>query len=437
MEKGLAALTHLTYNTVIHALSPALAGWLTFRLLVQRKGRRAIRDWFGSYQFPNNNADRTPRLWVHAVSVGEVIAASTVIHTLRQRMKDASMFVTCITDTGRDTAARTIPEADQINFLPLDFPWFMTRGLRRIKPHVLVLVEGELWPNLLHAAKECGINVLLINGRISDTTISRARSIARPFYNWILSYVDCFAMRSEMDAERLLSLGVDAKKVTITGDVKLDHPQTSLDPIAVDTLRAELGLDEGSPVWIAGSTHSGEEAHILRAHRLLQKKFPNLRLILAPRHCERTSDVEAIIRDFGMVPKRRTANAPSNNGANPPILILDTIGELSKIYATADAAFVGGSLIRRGGHNMIEPLLKGKPVVFGPHINNFRHHAQWIIDSKLGSIVWDSNQLAAAIGKWLGSERAETAQRAKQLLDEHRGAADRTAALIQKFTTGR
>ncbi len=395
----------------------------------------AIYDWTGRYPTEWATNQGTPRFWVHAVSVGEVAAASSVVAALRKQFPNLWLLLTTVTETGMKTAQQRIPSANAFAFLPFDLFPFPRWAMERVRPDVLVLTETELWGNLMHAAKEQGAKVVLVNGRISDATFARAQQpIGSSVYRWLLSHLDLCLMRSELDAERILQLGMPAERVRVVGDVKLDQPEVHLTESTKEFLRAELGLLRETLLLVGGSTHEGEEEKLLHVYRQLAPQFPNLRLLLAPRHIDRVERVASIVSSFGLVPVRRSRCFGKPLRSNE-VLILDTVGELAKLYGLATIAFVGGSLIPRGGHNVMEPVLHGVPVLFGPHVDNFRPHAELLQREGIGFLVRNQEALRQVVLKLLHSPplRQTIRWQAAQMLAKHRGAAQRVASAIAEL----
>ena len=432
------------YNEVMWLLSPAFFAYGARRIM---DGTRfsAIYDWTGRFpewdkgqgamDIKSGKETMTPRFWVHAVSVGEVVAASSVIAALKRKFQDAWVLVTTVTETGMKTAKQRIPNADAFAFLPFDIMPFPHWAMQHVRPDVLILTETELWGNLMHAAKKIGSKVALVNGRISDATFARAQTpLGKLAYHWLLSHLDLCLMRSELDAQRILRMGAPSQIVKVVGDVKLDQPQVRLSESVKASLRSELGFFSDHLLFVAGSTHEGEEETILRVYQRLITYLPNLGLLIAPRHLERVERVMMKVESAGLKPVRRSFCTGKPIRQNE-VIVLDTVGELAKLYALAAIAFVGGSLIQRGGHNIMEPALHGVPVLFGPHIDNFRPHAELLLREGVGFQVRNENELAEVAFKLLNSEplRRTLAWKAEQLLSRHRGASDRVANAIAEL----
>lgn len=417
------------YNAAIAPLLPALGAYTLYRRYGQKKSAESLRGQWGGVPATLRSwgEKNETRIWLHAVSVGETIAARPVLRALRTALPDAKIFLSTTTDTGQDIAraAFAARECDAHGYFPLDVPLAIRRLLRALQPDALLLMETELWPNVLHLARDSGAQTFLVNGRVSDNLLRRAPKL-RGVWRWMMANISACLMRSEFDANRLKSLG--AGNVVVTGDVKLDAASPESAPQTRARWRETLGISE-ELLWVAGSTHAGEEEMMLRTHAALRRKFANLKLVLAPRHVERADEVETLARTLHCEIARRSRDG--NFGARD-VLLLDTIGELGEIYAAADAAFVGGSLIVRGGHNVLEPALRGVPAAFGPHIQNFREAAALVESARCGKMVQNEAELVAVLQAWLEnhSERRAVAERAREALEPHRGAAARVANYV-------
>jgi 3-deoxy-D-manno-octulosonic-acid transferase len=303
------------------------------------------------------------------------------------------------------------------------------RALDAVQPRFFIGLETELWPNFFDALAARRVPILIANGRISDRSFRRYQ-LVRPFVARMLRRVSVFAMQSEEDARRIVALGAPPARVVVTGNLKAD-----LRPDAMDRDEGwprRLGLGPGRPLWIAGSTHRGEEAIVLDAFERLTPRFPGLRLLLAPRHPDRADEVERLIRDRGWPSRRRTALDPVSDGSS--VIILDTVGELASLYRWADVVFVGGSLVPSGGHNMLEPAQRGKAVVFGPHTENFRESAALLVSAGGALVVEDADALAAAVERLLREPalRAQMGESAFAAVARRQGALEKTLALVER-----
>lgn len=438
-----ASLLYAVYNFTLNGATPLIAIYMLYRLMVMRKGWGAVKNWFGDMPKPSCDGTRK-RIWVHAVSVGEVMVAQALTKRLRELIADAWMILTTVTDTGNAVARKQASEVDAVAYLPVDYYWSAMRAMHSVRPSALILIEGELWPNIIRCAKRKSAFVILANGRVSDATYQRALSYGQPFYKMVLSQFDALLMRTEIDAQRIISIGADEGKVLVTGDIKLDVTQHDENEIELlrRRLLSEFGIGESNLVWVAGSTHQGEEELLLEVYRRLLIHFPSLRLIIAPRHIERSNEIATLIarnrfwcvRRSSLIRGEIEPRAMSMATATP-VFLLDTMGELKRIYAMATVAFVGGSLIRRGGHNVVEPLAYGCPVIFGRHVDNFRPHAAALQSEGVGFMVSNADELFSIMLSLLSSQtmRSNIKQRSKKLLKAHSGAAAKTAMYIAEL----
>jgi 3-deoxy-D-manno-octulosonic-acid transferase len=366
------------------------------------------------------------RFWVHAVSVGEVMAAVPLVQALRARWPEADVVVSTVTATGQRVAQARLGDVAALVTFPLDFHGAVRRAVRRVGPRCFVALETELWPNLLRALSRAGVPAVLANGRISDRSYRRYRRV-RLLFRRVLADVALFCMQSEEDARRIIALGASPDRVVVTGNLKMEAPAGEAG--AERLWRRLLHLGE-APVVVAGSTHRGEEALVLDAFLAARGRADGLRLILAPRHPERLDEVESLAGGRGLRVVRRSRVTA---GQAAPVILLDTVGELASLYGVADVIFVGGSLVPIGGHNVIEPALHGKPVIFGPHMGNFREAARLLVHGGGGVQVRDGEELATAMVRLLEDPRARQAagQAAWRAVRTHQGACVRTVEALQ------
>lgn len=424
-------LTFGALNLALLPLYPALGLYVAHRRFVQHKSADSVAGMLGNVTPEARSKFRDakgPKIWLHAVSVGETIAARPVARALKAAMPDCVIALSNTTDGGHDAAQALLKagEVDALFFFPLDVPPAVRRTLNALRPDAILFMETELWPNLLHIAGQRGIKTFLINGRVSDNLLKTAPRLG-PIWKWMSGNISHFLMRGASDAERLEQLGVPPEKITVTGDVKLESPAVSPQEVRA-AWRSRLELRD-EPLFLAGSTHPGEEAMLLQAYRELLTTQPQLRLAIAPRHIDRTGEVLDAVREAGFDAVLRSSNSPLTPNA---VYVLDTVGELSDFYAAADLAFVGGSLIERGGHNMLEPVLRGAPVLFGLYVMNFRSAAELVSNAALGQKVTSESELVPAIQNWLAQsgERDAFAAKVEAALGQHRGAANRIAAAV-------
>ena len=398
------------------------------------KTRRGIRERLASYQ-PGFCDGLHARLviWVHAVSVGETRAVAPLLKALRQRYPDAVLLLSHVTETGREVAL-AVPEADHCIFFPFDLSWVVRRALRRIQPAVVVLMETEIWPNFVRAAHEQRIPVVLVNGRISDRSLPRYR-MAGKLLRPILAGVTAFCMQTAQDARRIRLLGATPEQIMVSGNLKFDMPEPPVTSASRAQLHAEFRLPEGSLVWVAGSTHAGEEKLVAEVYRQLREIHPQLFLILVPRRPERVRQVREELEKLQLRVQLRTSIADADPAPQPgDVLLVDTVGEMLTFYAMADIVFVGGSLVPTGGHNILEASLLSKPVLHGPHMQNFKEIAGLIRKAQGGLAVADRDDLYHQVRLLIDNpaERARLGENGYNLLLQNRGATARTMAVIDR-----
>lgn len=385
------------------------------------------RERLGFYR--GGPAER-PTSWVHAVSVGETVASVPIVEGLHRLYPELPVVLTTVTETGARVARERLGQVARHRYFPLDLPGAVRRAIAHNRPCFFIALETELWPNLLGALAACGVPVMLANGRISDRSFRRYRRV-RVFMRPVLGAVSVFAMRSDEDARRIIALGAPPERVFVTGNVKHDAPADDGSTAAL--WQRLLGLSGGAPVWIAGSTHRGEEEVVLDVHARLRARHADLALIVAPRHPERVEEVERIARERGFPVVRRSELPKSRrDGA---VIVLDTVGELAQLYRVADVVFVGGSLVPAGGHNMLEPAIKRKPVLFGPHTANFREAAALLLESGGALVVAEAAELEATLGRLLGDEvlRARMGAAGAEVVARRQGAVRETLDLVERF----
>ena len=375
-------------------------------------------------------------IWVHALSVGEVLSAVSLLYSLKEQFPEYELFVTTTSESGQRVARQRLAMLNcRLYYLPLDLWWIVRRAVREIGASIFVLVETDLWPNLfLYLARE-GTPIVLVNGKVSDRSLPRYRRGGR-FVSEVFNHIDVLCMQSEEDERRVRMLGVEASKVMVTGNMKFDQPLTRSVASERNQLIKELGWTPPSVTWIAGSTHAGEEDIILKVYARLREEFPSLSLILAPRNQQRFKEVFSLAKQRGWQTARRS-HLGGENGREVQIdvLVLDTIGELTRFYSLGNFAFVGGSLVGLGGHNPLEAAQRGLPVVFGPHMENFKEIAAILIESRGGFQVSTGDELYGMIKGWLvaPAKCREEGRKAHAALEPHQGAVARNLEIIRKL----
>jgi 3-deoxy-D-manno-octulosonic-acid transferase len=431
----------MIYNLLLFLLSPLVLLYYLFRLATGKEDPMHWRERFGYFP-PLSEARGELRFWVHAVSVGEVMAAKPILKELRKRHPEAFLLLTTTTRGGREVA-QGVADASAVAYFPLDFPWAVARALGAARPDAVLLMEWEIWPNFLVAAKRQGAKVAVLNGRISDKGLRRGLK-AGGLLREGLSAVDLFAMQSGEDTRRAGLVGAPKDRVQTFGNTKFDESATMLSHQERAALRAELGIAEGAPVWVCGSTRDGkdgvpdEEVLVAEAAKLVRERFPELYLIVAPRHLER---VETVKSHLPGAAQRTALPAPESGGARgeAKTLILDTFGELGRVYAIADIAFIGGSLAPWGGQSVFQPLAQGVPALFGPNMNNQRDIAALALTEGVGEQVEGAAGLAAAVSRWLSlspEEKAQNAQKARALIERNQGVCSKCLDAVEALLPG-
>lgn len=425
------------YDLILLGVAAVLIPWSLLRRVCGQRARKGLRERLGLYR-PERLAplaDR-PVIWIHAVSVGETRAAIPLIKGLRRDWPGHALVLTNVTETGHDVA-ETIPELDLCLFFPLDLSWVIHRVLDRLNPQFIVIVETEIWPNLIRSAHRRRIPLTLVNGRISDRSFPRYRRFRRLLAP-LLEQVTAFCMQTQLDAERIRSLGARPESVFTTGNLKFDMP-VQLPEQNPTVLRELYRLPGDLPLWACGSTHDGEEEAILDACRSLLERGMRFGLILAPRHPQRIPQVTALLAARHIpfrLRSRMTDTLPLLQSGE--VLLVDTLGELLSLYAASDFVFVGGSLVPTGGHNLLEAALVGRPVLFGPHMHNFREIAQLILTAGAGRQVASSAELGAAVAAYLAAPEQGVAEGTAglRLIATHAGATVRTLAFLHGRDAG-
>ncbi len=367
-------------------------------------------------------------IWIHAVSVGEVQATVPLIHALAKRYPTQKLLITTVTPTGAAHAAALFGDSVQHCYLPFEFPHAVRSFYSTVNPHAALIMETEIWPNLYRGSGIRGIPLILVSARISPRSVPGYRRLL-PLIRETLSHGIIIAAQSEADADRFLSLGASSKRTRVMGNIKFDVDLDTEVTRHGAKLRSELFGER--PVWIAASTHDGEEQQVLDAHQDLLEKHPNLLLIIVPRHPERFAGVRALIENRGFNMISRTDELPCD--ASIDVFLLDTMGEVPLFYAASDIAFVGGSLVPIGGHNLLEPAAQGLPIISGPHVFNAQDIADMFIELGACRMVQDATELATTIAELIAhpQEAAELGRNGLAVLQKNRGALERLLKLLE------
>ena len=423
---------YLAYSALIVLFFVVMSPYFVYQAIRHRKYIGSFTQRLG-YLPLSFNFDGDESIWIHAVSVGEVLTARALIPELRERYPRLRIFLSTTTMTGQQVARSNVQHVDEVFYFPFDLRRVVLRTLRLVKPRLFVMMETEIWPNLLRACHEAGVKTVLVNGRISARSYPRYR-LARPFFRRVLAHVDGFCMQSEESARRIIDIGAPRERVSVTGSLKFDSleiPGLAGGDRGRNRVLRYFRLGPDRPVVIAASTLKGEEEPVLEAFRRVRAMWGNALLVIAPRKPERFDDVERLSRRAGWRVARRTELAVDSE-PRVDIVVLDTIGELAQLYHVATVVFVGGSLVDAGGHNILEPAVFGKPIVFGPYMHNFAEIAQTFVDSRGAIQVHSDAELETILVELLADpvRRASLGAAARALVEANRGARTRSLAAI-------
>ncbi len=380
------------------------------------------------------NLSRHPRIWIHAVSLGEVRVAASIINALKGMVPNVSFIVSTFTKSGRDLAEKTFGPEVSVTYAPVDFVGAVRKALSRIEPDVMVFLETEIWPAWLREARRMGIRTALINGRISLKSITGYQKM-RFFFRDVLQDFDALSMITEADSRRIQSMGADPSKIVINGNAKYDLLKRNADPAAQGRFRGLFNIVERDRVLIAGSTRKGEESMLLDAYKEIRKVFPDVILLIAPRHIERTAEIGSLIEKRGFEYQLRSDLVPGEKKRSKPIVIIDTFGELFNIYSIGTIVLIGGSLVPLGGQNPLEPAVWGKAVFYGPYMENFLDAKALLEAAEAGITVRDSKMLADTVVWFLEhpGQLEKVGERARDVVLNHEGAAEKHAEVIERL----
>ncbi len=424
---------YFLYSVLVLAFFVVVSPWFLYQALRYKKYIASLGQRMG-YLPLSFNMDAEHSIWIHAVSVGEVLTARPLARALRARYPRLRVFVSTTTLAGQQLARR-VQDVDAVFYFPFDLNIFVRRTLNLVKPRLFVMMETEIWPNLLRECRRRSVKTAIVNGRLSQRSYPRYR-LVRPFMRRVLSDIDRFCVQSEESARRFVDLGAIAARVTVTGSLKFDSLDmgSNIQARARERVLRHFRLSPSRTVFVAGSTMKGEEAAVLRAFRRLKSASPNALLVLAPRHPERFADVARMSREEGL---KTTLRSELAIDAEPraDVVILDTIGELATVYQIATVVFVGGSLVATGGHNILEPAVFSKPIVFGPHMENFAEIAAAFVANGAAIQVRTERELDDAIRNLMTDpvRRARLGAAARALVEANRGAKEKSLEAIAEL----
>jgi 3-deoxy-D-manno-octulosonic-acid transferase len=423
------------YNALLFFAAIFVVPFYGLKMLLTGKYRRSLGPKFGRLSPEIVSRLRkagTPRIWIHAVSVGEVTAAAPIAAALRVRFPGACIFLSTSTETGQAMARKLIPEATAHLYYPLDIPCVVRKVIETVNPDIFVPVETELWPNFIRICRERGTKIVMANGRISPRSFRRYRA-TRFFWKKILAALAAAGVISRTDGDRLEAIGMPSQRIHPLGNAKYDGLAAQVSPEMEREIAGRLGIVPGEEVLVAGSTHEGEESVILEVYRRLLERRPDFRLILVPRHIERGEAVAGLVRQAGFPDLVRMSEIRAGRSRRDErVILIDVIGILFKAYSLATVVFCGGSLVPKGGQNLLEAAAWGKVVLYGPYMEDFRDEKALIEEAGAGIVVRDGEELHAGIRVLLDNPDLlrRKGEAGRKAVAANRGAAERYAALI-------
>jgi 3-deoxy-D-manno-octulosonic-acid transferase len=426
------------YNILLLIAALFAFPYYALKMLLTGKYRKSLGPKFGFIRPESfTNMKGSPRIWMHAVSVGEVTAAAPVVASLREHFPDACIILSTSTETGQEMARRIVTTATSFIYYPLDIPFVVRKVISRVNPDIFIMTETELWPNFIRTCKERGVKIIMVNGRISPRSFKRY-AMTVFFWKSILNTMDEAGVISEIDAERLNLLGMLPSRIHILGNAKYDSLAAKASPEIQEEMEGKLNLTKDDRVFVAGSTHDGEEKIILNVYRRLLKTYADFKLIIIPRHPDRGQSVHAMAKEAGF--NDCITMTEINSGkqrATERVIIIDVIGELFKIYSLATTVFCGGSLVPKGGQNILEPAAWGKVIFYGPYMEDFRDEASLLEKTGAGIMVRNGEELLGGILRLTADPDilSRKGEAGRKIVAANIGAAQRYAEMIRRHIT--
>ena len=427
---------YILYNIVLFIAAIFIASYFLLKVIFTGKYRKSIIPKLGGRQTKIlTNLNDGQRVWIHAVSVGEVTAAAPIVASLKMKKPEIKIIFSTSTETGQEMARRFIKGADAFIYFPLDIPFVVRKIIKSANAHVFVLVETELWPNFLRVCKECRMKTLMVNGRISPRSYKRYLKTAF-FWRRILDNLDEAGMISVVDAERIKAIGLDSAKVKVLGNAKYDGLAAMVSPALQKEISLRFNAGEDEKFFVAGSTHEGEEKIVISVYQDILKRYPEFKLIIVPRHIERTNDVVSLLQQANFNDVIKLSDI--NNGclrANERIIIVDVIGELFKVYSLATIVYCGGSLVPKGGQNILEAAAWGKVIFYGPSMEDFSQERTLLEEVGCGITIKSEEEMSRGIINLLScpEEIISRGEKGREVVLANIGASARYADLISKY----
>jgi len=426
---------YFIYNTLLVIIS-LLSSPLLFIAIAKKKYRKGLSQKLGFLppQMLLKLSGNRP-LWIHAVSVGEVMVTIPLIQEIKRREPSQKIVLSTVTVTGNYTATIKAREVDAVIYFPFDYPFIVKRVIEKINPKLFITLETEIWPNLLRELRKNHIPSVVISGRISNRSYHKYRWSSF-FFGKVLANIDFFCMQTDVDTKRIIDIGAKADRVITVGNLKFDQHMPTLTSEEKADIYRTFNIKEGQRTFIAGSTHKGEEEIVLEVFKNLKKSYKDLILLLAPRHPERFNEVSNLLARHRLPSIRKTEIKVGKEGTHRDVILLDTIGELSKLYSIGTIIFVGGSLVATGGHNVLEPVAYKKAVIFGPHMENFSEISRSLRESGGGLQVHNQEEFLSKAKMLLQNEtvRDKLGEQAFKIISHNQGAIKKAMEVIEKLT---
>jgi 3-deoxy-D-manno-octulosonic-acid transferase len=426
---------YLLYNILLFIAAVLALPYYAIKMTLTGKYRKSMGPKFGLVS-PSIFAEMkgSPRIWIHAVSVGEVTAAEPIAASLRKHFPKACIVLSTSTETGQDMARRIVSGATSFIYYPLDIPFVVKKVITKVKPDIFILTETELWPNFIRACKDQGAKIIMVNGRISPHSYQRY-ALTRFFWKDVVELIDDMGVISAIDAERLKAIGTAPSKVHVMGNAKYDGLAAKASSAVREEMEKRLNLTRTDRVFVAGSTHDGEEKTVLDVYRRLLERYPDFKLIIIPRHPERGHAVLSLVKEAGFEDCiTMTEIEGGRHRTGERIIVIDVIGELFKVYALASVVFCGGSLVPKGGQNILEPAAWGKVIFYGPSMEDFRDEKELLEKAGAGITVKSGDELFAGILTLMSDPDAlvRKGEEGRRVVVSNMGAADRYAEMVRE-----
>ena len=427
---------YILYNIILWITALILAPYFLLKIIFTGKYRNSVLQKFGGRQTKIlENIQGGPRVWIHAVSVGEVTAAAPIVASLKKKRPEVKIIFSTWTETGQEMAKKFIKDDVTFMYFPIDIPVVVRKVIAMVNPDVFVLVETELWPNFLHVCEKSRIKTLMVNGRISPRSYRRYR-LTNFLWKKILNNLNFAGMISDVDAQRIRDIGMDAAKIQVLGNAKYDGLAAKVSPELQKEITRRLNAKENERFFVAGSTHPGEDEIVIDVYRKLLERYPDFRLILVPRHIERTNDVIRLSEQAGfhdVIKLSEIHNGRPRNNEN--IIIVDVIGELFKVYSLASIVFCGGSLVPKGGQNILEAAAWGKVIFYGPSMEDFSQEKTLLEAAGCGITIRNGEELFSGMMQMLVNPEALTrrGEKGRAVVLANIGASQRYADLISRY----